>query len=186
MSCYPDWLGRRLIEDEFDWPSANSTSMPRFLSQYSLHDSYWIGIHVQPNFETIAVLRWDTFWTEGRVPFPGSTVEEWPVLLIQFERLYQLHSSYLWPTVSEEWKPTETVASAESVLVTKQDQEKMLAWLALDERQPEELKRFVLEDELYHTTFHPIYGGRIDVKHGSATKLLCYDFEENQLNIPNL
>ena len=101
--------------------------MPHFLSEYTLHDSCWIGLYLQPNFEAVALPRWDTFWTGGRVPYPGATVADWPLLLVRFERVYQVFTTY--PTAEErgafEGLP-ETVSGAESARVSPGERESLL------------------------------------------------------------
>ena len=86
VSYYPEWLGPRLIDDAVEWSSAVATSLVSFLEQYTLHDSTWIGLHLQLDQAgaAIAVIRFDAFWTEGRVPHPGDLVAEWPIILIRF------------------------------------------------------------------------------------------------------
>ena len=91
---YPAWLAKALLEDSLPWPDALPTTMPEFLKSYTLHDSVWISLTLDAIYDGggRAFLRWDTIWTDGRVPFPGSTVAEWPILIIGFS---QLHSAEL-------------------------------------------------------------------------------------------
>ncbi len=84
---YPAWLGGDLVEETLPWEGALATSLAEFLEQYSLHDSYWIGLYLGVNQEGVLLLRWDTVWTEGRVPFPGPLVAEWPVLAVKLSGL---------------------------------------------------------------------------------------------------
>ena len=86
---YPQWLARGVVLGEIPWEAGARTTMARFLAEFTLHDSCWISLVTDPAYEgaAVAVIRWDTFWTDGRVPFPGSVVAEWPILLIRFVRL---------------------------------------------------------------------------------------------------
>lgn len=84
---YPDWLGPLLLRSGL-WPLRQPTTMATFLARYTLHDSEWIGCWLDPvDGSATAALRWDTFWTDGAVPFPGSTVADWPILLLLFEHV---------------------------------------------------------------------------------------------------
>lgn len=81
----PEWLTAGFLEDIFPWSEAVQTTMGRFLSLYTLHDSYWIGLKTNVRYsEAVAAIRFDAFWTEGRVPHPGPEVALWPVLLLRF------------------------------------------------------------------------------------------------------
>src|SRR6185312_6677969 len=83
---YPEWLGSRLIDDAFDWEIALETTVEAFLEQYTLHDSSWIGFHLQVDQAGagLAIIRFDAFWTDGRIPHPSAVVEEWPILVVRF------------------------------------------------------------------------------------------------------
>jgi hypothetical protein len=81
---YSLWLGSALINDTLPWQHAITITMPTFLDLYSLHDSLMIGMWMLPNRTTIAILRWDTTWTNGRVDHPGIWVATWPLLCIRF------------------------------------------------------------------------------------------------------
>jgi hypothetical protein len=87
QSYYPAWLGGDLVEETLPWEGALATTLSEFLQQYSLHDSIWIGLYLGLNQEGVLLLRWDTVWTEGRVPFPGPLVAEWPVLAVKLTGL---------------------------------------------------------------------------------------------------
>ena len=82
MDYYPDWLGRDLVADRFPW-NEDLVRLDKFFEHYTLHDSYWIRLYAEPQHEATLLLRWDTFWTNDRVPFPGSAVAEWPILAIR-------------------------------------------------------------------------------------------------------
>jgi hypothetical protein len=88
----PLWLKRALIDDLLPWDIARPTTVETFLRQYTLHDSYWIGLWVTPGLGADAVIRWDAYWSEGRIPHPGPIVAEWPVLVIRLRRLYAIES----------------------------------------------------------------------------------------------
>lgn len=89
---YPEWLSNGLLWEEFPWDQAVRTTMERFLDRYSLHDSGWITLKVDAQYGggALAVFRFDSFWTSGRIPHPGPHVAEWPILLIRFSRLFEL------------------------------------------------------------------------------------------------
>ena len=82
---YPNWLTSGFFENKYPWDASTVTTMDRFLSLYTLHDSYWIDLRVDAGEtgECTLFLRFDAHWTDGRVPHPGSQVAQWPILLIR-------------------------------------------------------------------------------------------------------
>ncbi len=185
---YPNWIGRDLIGKSLPWDESTEASMPAFLSEYMLRDSYWIIIYLQPNLEAVAVIRWDTYWTRVRVPFPSvegrSWVADWPILLISFGRMYQVYHSYQerneagWPGVTE-------IHGANSVLVVQDEREEVLDCL-LRKPGPEEIAKFLVDDTLHHMTFIPIFGAWLNLLHGGVTWFLCLGKEGKILPIPDL
>ena len=65
---YPASLGTLLLEGPLPWDDAVTIGMPQFTERYTLHDSFWEGFWLEAAYgEATAVIRWDTFWTEGRI-----------------------------------------------------------------------------------------------------------------------
>lgn len=112
---------------EQHWKSAQSGSLIRFWEQYTLHDSSWIGAWFDPLHEqAILAFRWDTIWTENRVPYPGSEVARWPTLLI---RLNQFILSYYDRNDAFAYG-SDNVSGAETRLITLEEQEQYLTGLS--------------------------------------------------------
>lgn len=57
-----------------------------FLRLYTLHDSYWIGLHTDCGWENsaVAVIRFDPVWNSS-VSLPTSIVADWPFLFLRFK-----------------------------------------------------------------------------------------------------
>lgn len=85
-SLYPEWLSQGLLTGDLPW----DTGQTAFLAAYPLHDSYWIGVWAEPGEMPIAVIHWDAFWSDGRIPHPSDHVSQWPILLIAFTGATQL------------------------------------------------------------------------------------------------
>jgi hypothetical protein len=101
--------------------------MPTFLSRYTLHDSLWIGLYLQPKAEAVALVRWDTYWTDGGLPSAGDAVADWPVLLVRFERVYQTFTTYPGPEERETLSGLpETISDATSAALRPSERESML------------------------------------------------------------
>jgi len=87
---YPRWLGPAVVAGQAPWPQALRFTWGQFLTSYTLHDSLWLGLYLESGQEGLLAIRWDTYWTNGRVPFPGSTVATWPILLCRLTQLAQV------------------------------------------------------------------------------------------------
>ena len=81
----PNDLASRIIEDALPWPDATQFHIDAFLQQYTLHDSYWIGLHVNCGSDdsAIATIRFDPVWNPS-ISQPTSLVADWPLLFIRF------------------------------------------------------------------------------------------------------
>ena len=186
MDFYPYGLGGQVIGGGLDWTRATAVTMQRFLAAYTLHDSNWIGLFLQPAYESIAIIRWDTFWSKGRVEFPSPTVATWPILLVRFARVYQMHATYPKETSPAGFSWQETIQHAESEVVDEPNRLRLLDWLTLEPREPEASVNIVLGDDLQHTVFYPVIGGRIDLWHGGSTRILCLTATGETIQIPDL
>lgn len=125
--------------------------MPAFLSEYTLHDSYWIGLHLRPGLEGMAVVRWDTHWSGGRIVYPGSAVADWLVLLIRFERVYRTCTSY-----HKEYLHTgEPMADAVSEIVAPKRRELLLDHALKVSTSPNTPDEFLLDRTFTVRSSHP-------------------------------
>jgi hypothetical protein len=154
---YPAWLGGDLVEETLPWEGALSTTLADFLEQYSMHDSCWIGLYLGVNQEGVLLFRWDTNWTEGRVPFPGSHVADWPVLAVKLSGL-----GYTDVRLKDMG-----IAGARSGLVDA-------SGVVID---ADNL-------ELHQTVIDDFSGGSAILIHEAGVKVLCFDRGRNELKIP--
>ena len=83
---YPEWLGSGLIDNAVTDAVAVETTLEALLDVYTLHDSYWIALVTHPGAAHLAI-RFDANWSNGRVPYPGSLVAEWPILILTMRNL---------------------------------------------------------------------------------------------------
>lgn len=160
--------------DSLPWDNARITTMAEFLERYTLHDSCWVRFLADPDGTAEVLLKWDTHWTDGQLPYSTET-KNWPLLIIMFEKLYQA-------CFNGEDMVWNTVGTAFSNVITDQQKE---SWLALlpDETGLPHL-RFVLEDSLHHTVIEDVGGGRVDLFHSAQVRILCLDEVENAIDIP--
>lgn len=154
---YPSWLAPGMLADDFPWQAGVRTTLPTFLAEYTLHDSSWIALATDPAYagSATAVIRFDAFWTEGRVQFPGSVVAEWPILLLHLERLVSLAFAGLDEDIGG---ISRTIAAADS--------------------------REVNGTALHETIVEDVHGGRVTLRHAPAVTLLLLDRERQVVPLP--
>ena len=85
MSLLPANLAVQLMEGSLPWDRSTQLHIDTFLRLYTLHDSYWIGMHANCGWDdaAIAVIRFDPVWNSS-VSFPTSLVADWPLLFLRF------------------------------------------------------------------------------------------------------
>lgn len=179
---YPAWLGAGLLNG-FDWSVGASSTMPRFLDEYTLHDSSWIGLWGEPGFETTILIGWDTHWSRGRLPYPiEGAPSGYPYLLIQFERLW----------LQRAWFEGDEIAAIIGGAISRAlgDEEKHLIVTPRPEPRPDKgrgrTSKYLQAEHLFHTVLSPVAGGDVELWHGGATRFLCLDGAGQVLPIPDL
>jgi len=85
MSLLSANLAYCVIEDSLPWDRSIQPQIDAFLRKYTLHDSYWIGLHTNCGLEdsAVAVISFDPVWNSS-VSAPTSLVANWPLLFIRF------------------------------------------------------------------------------------------------------
>ncbi|MEH1792410.1 hypothetical protein [Nostoc sp.] len=66
---YPSWLSQELINNRLPWQEGKNMSFGDFNEQYTLHDSYWIGIFYNIGYEQAITLAidWDSVWLPDEI-----------------------------------------------------------------------------------------------------------------------
>jgi hypothetical protein len=85
MALLSTKLAYCVIDDSLPWERSIQSHIDAFLQKYTLHDSYWIGLHTNCGLEdsAVAIIRFDPVWNSS-VSTPTSLVADWPVLFIRF------------------------------------------------------------------------------------------------------
>jgi hypothetical protein len=155
----PEWLGGEIVSGQLPWQRALRTTLPRFFRSYTLHDSYWMGLFLEPQRHGVALIRWDTFWTDGRVAYPGNRVAEWPLLLIGFTGLCHADIGLEEDGIAAAW--SEVLSPAKRVEMNVQS------------------------GELHHTGIEDHRGGVARLIHHPDVALLCLSKNRDILEIPD-
>ncbi len=148
-----NWIWK-VLEDGTIWNNAQSVDMPAFLSEYTLHDSMWLGFWLEPQWgQATAIIRWDSVWSRERIPYPGSLVTTWPILLVQFQGIFRLTFDGSWSALTSDFD--NHIDGAESRLLSEQETidiaeslEQIIRKQHLDYAKPESL----FDEKLYFTS----------------------------------
>ncbi len=170
---YPAWLAHDLLEGTFPWELSYSTTMPRFLDHYTLHDSSWITFVACNEKETgIAAISLDAYW--NKVPYQTEALAKWPILLIRFDRLYGIPYSI---------RRDCTLSGATSQIVKEDEREKMLQSARAFSNA--DVIDYLSDENLHRTVIDDLFGS-IEVLHGQEIHVLCLNSNREILPLPAL
>ncbi|MEH1776221.1 MAG: hypothetical protein V7K64_18565 [Nostoc sp.] len=90
---YPSWLSQDIINNCLPWQSGKNMSFGDFNEQYTLHNSYWIGIFYNIGYEQAITLAidWDSVWLPDEIK-KSITVGE-PYLFIRLTGVEQISTA---------------------------------------------------------------------------------------------
>jgi hypothetical protein len=186
---YPAWLGDALVRGSLPWDQGLSVLMPRFLHEYTLHDSVWEGLWVEPAFgEATAVIRWDSFWSEGRIPYPEGEYDlegGWPLLLIRFQHVYQVLATQT--TFAEPQEFPDVIMEAHSKHIPQDEREGLLTEGLRQPFSTDDSLLYLLDDTLYETQIVGLPNQRkTRMLHGGPVLLLSFNPAGELIPIPGL
>jgi hypothetical protein len=157
----------RLLASTLDWATAQPGPLTHFLKQYTLHDSSWIGVWIDPLEEqAILAFEWDAFWTQGRVPYPSNQVAYWPTLLIRLNKLIL----YYYDKYDQVQDSSNHIDGAETRSVTSAEREQLLTGFSGKLKLASSGTDFLFAEDLVFTTltgdmgqWHFLHSNHIDV-----------------------
>jgi hypothetical protein len=184
---YPAWLGNALLRHTLSWNEGLSVLMHVFLMRYTLHDSVWEALWGEPGSgEATAVIRWDSYWSEGKIPFPENEYAQagqWPLLLIRFQRVYRIVSTQI--SFDEPADFPGVIMRADSRQIQAAEREHLLT---AGLRQPSSTDNsliHLLDDQLCLTRFVGVDDERnTEILHGGPVRLLCFNPSGDAIAIP--
>lgn len=92
---YPDWLSKKLVEDDLPWGEKSPLSIESFFEKFTLHDSYWVGVFHHLGFDQSVTLafEWDAVWLPDEIKKSTSLVKEWPYLFFQINGVEEINTA---------------------------------------------------------------------------------------------
>lgn len=181
-STYPSWLGPLLLRDQLPLSDVQRTTMAAFLAEYTLHDSYWIGLWCDPVSQSAAaIFQWDSFWSDGRIPFPSSLVATWPILIIVFPQVAHVSFSDKTGDIL-----LNGIATAETTVLSHTERAQLLEVLITFQAFPDSAAQFSLDDTICRTSISGILGEQLIIVHAPEVQVLCFTHAGERLAIPDI
>lgn len=177
------WLGR-LIKEQLPWRSAQHVTMAKFLSEYSLHDSEWVGIWFDPSgAEATALIWWDTYWAGDKIPHSSDDDVPLPVLAIKFPHIFRV----VWSGIRI---VTNTcISSAESQPTTEQEVNEIKALIEGARQRKDESQHNLLDADIFRTDFFACLEfdpNLVQIIHMGLVQLLCINHLGELIPLPDL
>ena len=149
-------LATKLVDDALPWAEGTQVHIDTFLQRHSLHDSAWLGLHVNcaSNDSAVAFIRFDPVWNSS-VSEPTSTVADWPLLFLRFTCVSSIQFSGF-RDVRGHFDRAISSAAVEAI-----------------------------SEEEVVTTFDDIYGGVVTLRHFPLVDALVVSPEGDVLHLPN-
>lgn len=178
FDLFPDWFNQYVINDKIPWTDNIVSTLPDFLEEYTLHDSYWCGITSVPNDTTTIGIQLDAFWAKDKIDFTDAQKRDWPILFIQLQKTWQIKQGF-----NLDFQMTETISGATSQLL---DEETKLQLFSSLDHEHKWFQEAVFDVPLYRTLIEPIYGGFVEILHGGETRFLLVGADGSNIVMPGL
>ena len=74
-----------IANETVSWEHSQSFAIADFLTKFTLHDSHWLGLHIDTSWDgdATAIFAFDPVWNQIGAPKTPLTTK-WPILLIRF------------------------------------------------------------------------------------------------------
>ncbi|RAK63544.1 hypothetical protein [Hymenobacter edaphi] len=163
---YDSWLAPRLVNNNFPWNQATSTTFPELLRRVTFHDGYWHGwFPVLDDNSCLLVLQPDTVWN----PEFCHQRESWPYLVIEIGRVLQMSRD----VVPDAIMPG--ISNAESAPVNAARFTEWLEFAKVYDLLPADFFDYQKpQPPLYRTDIHLLVNGTLSMIHEAPIRLLLY------------
>ncbi len=180
---------RRIAEQKENWKSMQRSSMERFLSRCSLHDSYLLGFNISADGGAEILLRWDVHQidpdvialdleiqhrSDGRAMYTG----EPPYLLITFSKLHHIIFD------QDVGLSDQVITDVESRVLLPDERDLWLEHILKSTIYRRSMGEFLLNVDVCCTTFEGI--NPVLVVHSSPVSFLGIKTDGSLLHIPHL
>ncbi|MEP7286324.1 MAG: hypothetical protein ABI947_11205 [Chloroflexota bacterium] len=179
LQNYPDWLGSMLLTGNLPWDDMAKSSMHEFLVLFTLHDSYFVTLHIAPGHIAVAVMRW-YMRLEMPVFNPPMRDKSYAFLLIYFPSFYQIRMGQDAITFPYE------IGEVKCSILTDEQRLAILNAELLDPFHEDSTFEFLLEPPLCRSTFISVENTRFDLTHGESVYFVCLDDDKQTHSIPRL
>ena len=174
------------------WQKGQRSTIQQFLSQYTLHDSYWRSIDFEHGGMLYAVVLFDIIHIDPKqhkldLPMRGEGMSrpvytgEWPYLCIKFAGVHQMLSNH-----SEKYVIDEVVSGASTRMLTDDQRSEWLDSLLKLSIFDDDIGDFLLSESVHITTFEGTGRNHVHIVHNEPTYFLCVKHDGSVLHLPDL
>ncbi len=174
MKRKSNWISEACFQDTFDWSKSYKTNFIDFFKYVMLHDSYWVAININTDYEAILIIELDAIWNKEYC-LKSRENKDWPYLVIKISDLFNIFFN--------RDRKESIIYSATSKIVTKFEIEKLIELSKTSNVFYEDLfKNFNVNDELHRTRIEDVGDGNIEIYHKSEIKVLLIEKNGKYIN----
>jgi len=178
MSFYdiPSEIRKLIRDNDFRWKNDQQSTMARFLSAYSVHDSYLRGFELRFWGSWELILNWDLMAQKS----DSLRERRDAYLYIHFPNIAQL-------VATEHMIATDNVIyRATTQVVSMDERSKWLDFITASSLFPKQAGNFLLDEDLHGTVFTGSGDTHLSIFHAEPTYFLALDSDGIPFHLPNL
>jgi hypothetical protein len=161
---------------------AQTTTMPAFLEEYTLHDSYFEGMWYDSYGMGFVVFRLDSIWFTDmtKTPEHAVDVDQVTYLCVFLNPFFQMIVG------GQDYATDKTIGVVTSEYVEDHEKVDWLDFLLKQRGVTENTTDYVLDSRLCRTKIEGIYNNNTYLFHGELVHMWCFDFEGKLVRLPGL
>lgn len=175
LNDIPPEIQNRLSDSDFRWKHNQSSTMARFLRDYSVHDSYLCRLEMGFWGTWELILRWDLMAQRD----DDLRLKRDAFLCIQFPNVFQIVGS------GQENAFDHVILSAETKQATVQQREAWLDFMTKCAIFPQNAGDFLLDENIHLTQLEGT-ASQISIVHGEPTSFLAMNRDGIPFTIPSI
>lgn len=188
----PEEVRGVFADSDIWWEKGQRSTIKQFLSQYTLHDSYWRSIDFEHGGVLYAVMLFDIQHVDPKrhkldLPIIGEGrgrpfyTGQWPYLCIRFNGVHQLLSKH-----SEKYVVDDVVNAASTRILTEEQRSEWLDSILKLSLFSDDVADFLLNEGVHITTFEGTGVNHVHVVHNEPTQFLCVKQDGSFVHLPDL
>ena len=177
-----------VTDDDTWWKHGQRSTMQQFLSQYTLHDSYWNGIRFQQTGSCQAIMKLDSVHIDPElitldlpISMNRKHYNDDPYLCLNFPNVHQILSDH-----SQKYVTDYVVNYASTKMITTEQRTSWLDLFLKSNVVGEDAGDFLLDENLHCTTFEGTGRNHVYLIHSEPIIVLAVKSDGSILHLPHL